>query len=127
MPEKTVWTLSRSRNIGTLKTRSQLPDWLQDVDPGLGPGAPRLISRVGSGTGSGRSSIWLNSEKIADVAPMPSASDRMAMKVTNGAFIRERMASLMLLMSPNAFSRHRDRTGASAAFGFFAFQRSRAC
>ena len=36
---------------------AQSPDWLQEVDPGLGPGAPRLTSASGSGTGRGRSRI----------------------------------------------------------------------
>ena len=44
----------------------------------------RLTSRIGSGTGSGFISSWLNSEKIAAFAPMPSASDTIATMVTNG-------------------------------------------
>ncbi len=51
---------------------------LHEFDPGFGPGAPRFTSSSGRGTGSGRSSIWWYSEKIAELAPIPSDSDRMA-------------------------------------------------
>ena len=55
------------------------------LEPGFGPGAARLTSRAGSGTGSGRSSIWLNSEKMAAFAPIPSASDTIATMVTKAS------------------------------------------
>ena len=78
--------------------RSQSPAWLHDCDPGFGPGAERFTSSCGAGTGSGRSSIWLNSEKIAALAPMPSASDRIATDVTNGVLNSLRKASFRLVM-----------------------------
>ena len=72
--------------------------WLHDCDPCLGPGACRFTSSCGAGTGSGRSSIWLNSEKIAALAPIPSARDRIATEVTNGALNSRRKASLRLFI-----------------------------
>jgi hypothetical protein len=54
-----------------------------------------LTSSPGAGTGSGRRSIWSNIEKIAEFAPMPSASDTIAMPVTKGVLNRTRKACLM--------------------------------
>ena len=68
----------------------------RSASPASGPGAARLTSRAGSGTGSGCSSIWLNSEKIAAFAPMPSASDTIATIVTNGVLNSVRSANLRL-------------------------------
>jgi hypothetical protein len=67
----------------------------------LGPGAARFTSRSGSGTGSGRRSIWLKREKIAAFAPMPSASDTMATIVTNGVLNSVRSANLRLSIMVN--------------------------
>src|SRR6266699_3475689 len=64
------------------------------MEPAFGNGSARLTSWSGSGTGSGRSRIWSNSEKIAALAPMPSASDTTAMPVTNGVLKRVRKASV---------------------------------
>src|SRR6266566_1660759 len=64
------------------------------MEPAFGNGSARLTSWSGSGTGSGRSRIWSNSEKIAALAPMPSASDTIAMPVTNGVLKRVRKASV---------------------------------
>ena len=72
--------------------RRSRPAWPHDCEPGLGPGALRLTSLPGSGTGSGRSSIWSNSEKIAAFAPMPSASDTTATVVTSGVLRSARTA-----------------------------------
>ncbi len=69
---------------------------MQDWEPGLGPGAVRLTSRPGSGTLSGRSSTWSVSEKIAALAPMPSARESTATAVTNGVRNSVRKASLTL-------------------------------
>src|SRR5471030_372562 len=55
-----------------------------------------LTRRAGAGTGSGRSSIWLNSEKMAAFAPMPSASDTIATMVTKGVLKRVRSANFRL-------------------------------
>ena len=54
------------------------------VEPGFGPGRAEVDQPLGSRTGSGRSSIWSKSEKIAALAPMPSASDRIATAVRAG-------------------------------------------
>ena len=61
-------------------------------------GAPRLTSRDGSCTGSGRSSISSNIEKMPTLAPMPSASDTMAIAVADGVRRRVRSASFRLTM-----------------------------
>ena len=66
------------------------------ASPGLGPGARGSPARPAFGTGSGRSSIWLNSEKMAAFAPMPSASERTATAVTNGVLKSVRKASLQI-------------------------------
>src|SRR3954464_1911416 len=86
-----------SRNIGYLDTSSQLPADPQDVEPGFGPGADRLTSSAGRTTGSGRNNVWSNSEKIAAFAPIPSASERMATRLTNGVLRRRRTASLRFM------------------------------
>jgi len=53
--------------------------------PGLpGPGAERFTSRSGAGTGSGRTRISWYSEKIAVVAPMPSASIKITINERPG-------------------------------------------
>ena len=83
---------SRSRYIGQLNTDSQLPASLHDVEPALGPGALRFARRCGCGTGSGRSSVSSNMEKMAELAPMPSASESTAMAVTTGFLKRTRRA-----------------------------------
>ena len=75
MSVKTVCSRWRSWYIGQEKTSSQWPIWLHDCEPGLGPGDLKFTRRDGSTTGSGRSSIWSISEKIAALAPMPSASE----------------------------------------------------
>src|SRR5439155_24543936 len=92
----TICAFSRSRNIGELKTSSQLPAMLHDVPPGFGPGADRFTSSPGRSTGRLLRSSWLKSEKIAAFAPMPSASDTMATMVTNGVLNRVRNANLRL-------------------------------
>ena len=96
MPVKTVWTFSRSRNIGKLKTSSQPPAVLQDVEPGFGPGADRLTNWSGASTGSGCRSRWLKIEKMAAFAPIPSASDTIATRVTKGVLNRVLSANLRL-------------------------------
>ena len=60
---------------------------------GFGPGAARLTSCPGSGTGRARSRIVLNIEKIAALAPMPRPSDSTATTVTKGVRQRVRRAS----------------------------------
>ena len=80
---------------------SQSPAWLHEFEPCFGPGAARLTSRSECGTGSGRSNIWLNSEKMAEFAPMPSASDTMATIVTKGVLNSMRRASFKLSMMVN--------------------------
>ena len=69
-----------------------------DCDPGFGPGAARLTSSAGRGTFSDSSSIWLKQEKIAALAPIPSASDTIAMAVTNGVLNSVRRANLRFTM-----------------------------
>src|SRR5262245_41940705 len=96
MPVKTVWTFSRSRNIGKLKTAAKFPAVLHDCDPGLGAGAERLTSRAGSSTGRDCRSRRLKIEKMAAFAPMPSASEMMATSVTNGVLNSVRSANLRL-------------------------------
>ena len=63
------------------------------VDPGLGGGASRLTRRSGSTTGSGRSSNWWKTEKIAAFGPMPRASDKTATPVTTGVLNSMRNAN----------------------------------
>src|ERR1043166_10033885 len=77
---------------------SQSPAMPHDCEPGLGPGAPRLTSRSGAGTGSGRSRSWSKREKMAALAPMPSARETTATAVRNGVLIRARSASFTLDM-----------------------------
>ena len=60
--------------------------------PRLGPGRAKLTSSCGLGTGSGRISIWSKREKIAEFAPIPSASDRIATSAMNGDLNRVRKA-----------------------------------
>src|SRR6185295_5068783 len=96
MPVKTVCIFSRSRNIGKLKTTSQLPAVLHDVEPGFGPGADRLTSRSGASAGSDCRSMRLKIEKMAAFAPIPSASETIATKVTNGVLNSVRSANLRL-------------------------------
>lgn len=45
-----------------------------EIEPDFGPGEERFTRRSGAGTFKGWISIWWNSEKIAALAPMPSAS-----------------------------------------------------
>ena len=75
-----------------------VPGLVAGLRAGLRPRRRRFTSSCGAGTGSGRSSIWLNNEKIAALAPMPSASERIATEVTNGALNRRRKASFRLVM-----------------------------
>src|ERR1041384_6795893 len=77
---------------------SQSPAMPHDPYPGRGPGAPRLTSRSGAGTGSGCRRSWSKSEKMAALAPMPSARETTATAVTNGVLIRARSASFTLDM-----------------------------
>ena len=67
----------------------------------MGPGAARLTSRPGSGTGSGLSSSWLKSEKMAAFAPIPSASDTIATMVTKGVLKSMRSANFRLSIMVN--------------------------
>src|ERR1043165_4729973 len=78
---------------------SQPPALEHDCEPPFGYEPARLTRRCGSGTGSGRSSIWLKSEKIAAFAPIPSASDSTATAVTNGVLKSVRSATLRLAMT----------------------------
>src|SRR5215210_3090989 len=77
----------------------QSPAPVHDWEPPFGSDPSRFTRRLGSGTGSGRSSIWLNSEKIAALAPIPNASERTATAVTNGVLNSVRSASLKLPMN----------------------------
>ena len=65
----------------------------------LRPGTGEVHQRLRVGTGSGRSRNWLNSEKIAALAPMPSASETIATTLTKGVRNRARKASRRLVMS----------------------------
>ena len=102
MPVNDVCTLLEiaEHRVAEHLVRSRRPG-RTTCEPGFGPGAAELTSRSGSGTGSGRSSIWLNSEKIAAFAPMPSASDTMATIVTNGVLKSVRSANFRLSIMVN--------------------------
>ena len=70
----------------------------QLLHPTIDPNAERKViatttRRSGSGTGSVRSRRLLTREKIAVLAPMPRASDRIAMPVTTGAARSTRTAT----------------------------------
>ena len=56
-------------------------------------------SRSGAGNGSGRSRTALTTEKMAVLAPMPSASATMATAANPGAFHSARAPYLMSLSS----------------------------
>src|SRR5260221_10766447 len=72
---------------------SQSPARPQLWLPGFGRDPLTLTSRSGWYTGSGLRSIWSNAEKMAALAPMPSARDSTAMAVTNGDLASVRKAS----------------------------------
>src|SRR5438552_19120372 len=57
------------------------------------PPPDTIASRCGSRTGNARRTSVSTSEKIAVLAPMPSASDRTAIAVTTGVAHSERIAS----------------------------------
>ena len=73
---------------------SHVPAWPHEIVPLRGPGDTKLTSLSGSCTGSGRNNMLLKIEKIATLAPMPSATDSTAMAVTMGVFSSDRMANL---------------------------------
>ena len=54
------------------------------AQPGSSPSLWNKTSRLGSVTGSDRRSTWLKSEKMAVLAPMPSASEAMAISTKPG-------------------------------------------
>ncbi len=58
---------------------------LVDVRPPLGPGDDRFTSCSAVGTGSARTSAWLKIEKIAALAPLPTANVRTMTAVKPGA------------------------------------------
>ena len=58
----------------------------------------QTATEQGSATGSGFRMIWLNSEKMAALAPMPRPSDRIATAVTNGVLKSVLRASFRLNM-----------------------------
>src|SRR4029450_2751383 len=93
MPVNDCCSRSRSRNIKYVNTASLLPALLVDVEPCFGPLDSKLTSRPGCSTGSACRRNWLNNEKIAALAPMPSARDRMATDVTKGVLNSVRRAS----------------------------------
>src|SRR5258705_13937927 len=61
----------------------------------MGPGAERLTNSLGDATGRGWQRSWSNKEKIAALAPMPSARESTAMAVTKGVLSNIRAASLI--------------------------------
>ena len=77
---------------------------MHELDPGFGPGTERFTRRSGSCTGSDRSMISLNIEKMAAFAPIPRASDTIATAVTNGV-LRNSVRSAYLTLIIGCFSR----------------------
>src|SRR6056297_588208 len=72
---------------------------LQETEPVFGPGDPRFTRLAGSGTGSGRSRTWWNSENIAAFAPIPTASISTIMMDSAGRLTTWRSAKRKLFMS----------------------------
>jgi hypothetical protein len=96
---------------------SKIHQYSVDVQRELGAGMAVTVGYTGAtgrdigfgwGTGRGRSSIWLKSEKIAELAPIPRERERIATIVTNGVLNRVRRARRMLRIT-EALTVPRDR------------------
>ena len=84
IPSKAPFILDQSRKSAGETTLSSTPSASRFSNT--------ITSRSGSAYGSGRSRMALTAEKIAVLAPIPSASVRMAMTVTPGCLTRSRSA-----------------------------------